>query len=620
MHGSHSHRGALSGLVANMNIVGMRVWGQTGGARALGCVLALSGGLAFADAARAQQPQFATDASGSYALGRVLVVPRAGLASNEVTKLASEHGGRARPIGASGVYIIDLPAQASEVAVQQRLARNPRLKAAELDRRVPVAFTPNDPYMGSAWHLPKIGAPSAWDTSQGAGVTIAVLDTGVDGMHPDLSARMVAGWNFYNNNSDTSDVHGHGTAVAGAAVASLNNGTGVASVAGQGRIMPIRISDPSAYAMWSTIAQAITWAADKGARVANISFVGLAASSSIKAAAQYMKDRGGLVLVAAGNNATQESFSPTTAMIPVSATDPNDVLTSFSSWGSFVALSAPGIDIWTTTRGGGYQPWWGTSLATPVAAGTAALVMAANKSLSGAQVENILFSTATDLGSPGRDSQFGYGRVNASAAVKAAGGSVAPADTSAPVVQIASPATGTTVSGLVAVDVSASDNVGIAKVELRANGALVATDSTSPYAFSWDSTKVANGSVSLQATALDAAGNVATSSPVAVTVSNSSGQTLVDTTPPSVSFTSPSASSALTGSSVSIKVAAADDAGTASLQLTLSIDGKTVLTGTGGSLSYKWNLRRVTSGLHTLEAVARDAAGNVSRTTIQVTK
>ena len=134
--------------------------------------------------------------SGTWAEGRILVMPKAGLPEKELAKILGEHGGKARKIGQSDLYIVDLPAHASEKAVAARLAHHPHLKFAELDYLVEPDFVPNDPQYGSAWHLPKIGASSAWDNSQGAGVIIAILDSGVDGLHPDLSSRMVAGLEF----------------------------------------------------------------------------------------------------------------------------------------------------------------------------------------------------------------------------------------------------------------------------------------------------------------------------------------------------------------------------------------------------------------------------------------
>ena len=567
---------------------------------------------------------FAADPSGQgvsdqWVRGRILVMPRAGLADSELGKIVGEHGGKAREIGKTRIYIVDLPPSASETAVIQQLSRNPHLKFAELDQRVAPGLVTNDPYAGSQWHLQKIGAQSAWDLSQGSGVTIAILDTGVDGSHPDLSAQMVSGWNFYDNNSNTSDVHGHGTAVAGAAAATTNNGAGVASVAGRSMIMPVRIADANAYASWSTVAQGLSYAADHGARVANISYVGVAGSLSVQNAAQYMKSKGGLVIVCAGNNGINENIAPNSTMIPVSATDSNDQLTSWSSYGNFVMISSPGQDIWTTTRGGGYQTWWGTSLASPVVAGTVALMMAAKPSAANTTVENFLYSTAVDLGAPGRDIYYGYGRVNAAAAVQAVAGSQSTLDAQPPTAAIPSPLSGSTVGGWVAVSASSTDNVGVTRVELRVNGATVATDTASPFSFSWDSTKTADGTATLTAVAYDAAGNSATSSPVSVNVAN--GTTTTDTIPPVVSLLSPAAGSRVKPKgSTTITAIATDNNGVSGISQSLYIDGLLVATASGGTLSYSWNMNRVGAGVHTIVAVAKDAAGNSASATGQISK
>ena len=307
-----------------------------------------------------------------WAKGRILVMPRAGLPEKEMMRVLEEHGGKARKVGQSDLYIVDLPANASEKAVAARLARHPAFKFAEIDQEVFPELVPNDPYYGSAWHLPKIGASSAWDRSQGAGVTIAILDSGVDAAHPDLAAELVPGWNFYDSNSNTSDVYGHGTKVAGAAAAAGNNGMGVASIAAKSKIMPIRITNLSGSGYTSMIAQGLIYAADRGARVANASFLGLSSSLGVQNAAQYMKNKGGLVFVSGGNTGVQQSYATTTTMIPVAGTDANDMRASWSSYGSYIALAAPGAGIWTTTRGGGYGAASGTSFSSPVAAGVAA--------------------------------------------------------------------------------------------------------------------------------------------------------------------------------------------------------------------------------------------------------
>jgi subtilisin family serine protease len=561
---------------------------------------------------------------GPWALGRLLVVAKAGLSSQSLDGIVREHGAKATRLGSSSIYIVELPPTASETATLARLQHNPNLRSVELDKRVAPTFAANDPYVGSAWHLPKISAPTAWDSSQGSGVTIAAIDTGVDGTHPDLAGSIVPGWNAYDNNSNSSDVHGHGTATAGAAAATMNNGVGVAGVAGRAKIMPIRISDPTGYAYYSTIANAITYAADHGARIANISYVDLLASSAIINAAQYMKGKNGLVFMAAGNAGGLQNYAPTTAAIPVSGTTSSDQLASWSSYGGYVSLSAPGQDIWTTNRGGGYGAWYGTSFASPVAAGVGALVMAAKPELSSTQVESILFSSAADLGSAGRDSVYGHGRVDAAKAVAAALSGMTPKDTSPPTASIVNPLGGSTVKGLVSVDVNAADDVGVAKVELRVNGVSYATDTVGPFSFSWNSSAIPDGLATLTAIAYDSAGNTGTSASISVNVSNAA-TVLTDSTPPSVQFTSPGSNTAsatfnITGTSVTIATSASDNSGSSGITQSLYIDGVLKSTATGATLSYRWNTRKVSSGTHTLQLVARDSAGNSSTATLQGVK
>jgi thermitase len=579
-------------------------------------ILLVASASSLAFSAQAAQPNVSGE--GPWAKSRIIVMPRAGLSEVDLASVLRVHGGKPTRIGQSGLFIVDLPAQASEKAVVEALAHNPHLKFAELDRRGSINAVWNDPYLGSEWHLSKIGAPTAWDVSQGSGVTIAVLDTGVDGSHPDLSSRMVPGWNYVGDNSNTSDVMGHGTKVAGSVAAASDNLIGVSSVTGQARIMPLLVADSSGYFYYSNIAQALTYAADHGARVATISLEGMYKSLTVQNAAQYMKSKGGLVAVSAGNNGIDENVTPTTTMIPVSATDSNDALASWSSYGKFVAMSAPGVGIWTTTVGGGYGAVSGTSFSSPITAGVIALIMAANPKLSNTQVETALYASAVDLGASGRDIYYGYGRVNAAGAVQAAIQTTSTADTQPPTATIASPGAGTTVSSLVPVNVSATDNVGVAKVDLLVNGSSVASDLSSPYAFSFDSSKVPNGSATLTAIAYDNAGNSASSTSVTVNVANQSAVT-ADSTPPTVTIQNPT-NGALVSGMVTITTSAADNSGSSGIRQDLFIGGTRVATGTGSTLSYKWNTRKAGKGLYTIEAVATDAAGNKSSKAVQVSK
>ena len=247
-----------------------------------------------------------------------------------------------------------------------------------------------------------------------------------------------------------------------------------------------------------------------------------------------------------------------------------------------------------------------------------ALMMAANPKLSSAEIEKILFSTAVDLGAPGRDAYYGHGRVNAAAAVLAALGATTPVDLQAPAAVISAPLGGTTVSGLVPVNVNATDNVGVTKVELRVGGSTVAIDTAAPYGFSWDSTQVGNGVAQLVAYAFDAAGNSAPSASVTVNVANGTSGS-ADSTPAIVTIMNPADGTLITGT-VTITANATDNAGASGILQTLLIDGRQVAAGTGPSLSYRWNARKLSAGVYTIEAIAKDAAGNLSSTVRRVVK
>jgi thermitase len=465
------------------------------------------------------EPASAAAIQAGHVPGRLLVMPRAGLDDDELARALNAHGARrTQIIDGLGIHVVELPEQANERAVARALANTRRFKSVELDLVHAPVLLPNDPSYGSQWHHPKMNTPGAWDRSTAAGTVIAILDSGVDATHPDLAGAMVSGWNTYSNNSDTRDVYGHGTKVAGAAAAIGNNRTGVAGVAFNARIMPMRVTDTSGYAYSSTLAKALSWAADNGARVANMSFANVTTSSTVVSAAQYFRGKGGVVVAAAGNSGALTSNPATDAITSVAATGSTDGRASWSSYGSYVDVSAPGVGIWSTTRGGGYASVSGTSFASPVTAGVYALMIGVNRSLAPATLDKILTTTAVDLGGAGWDQYYGWGRVNAGAAVVKAQQTAA-VDSQSPSVSIRSPTSGT-VTAFTPVDVSATDNVGVVRVELYAGSTLVAADTLAPFAFSWDTRKYVNGSITLQARAYDAAGNSRASSQVTVRVAN----------------------------------------------------------------------------------------------------
>ena len=380
---------------------------------------------------------------------------------------------------------------------------------------------------------------------------MAIVDTGVDSTHEDLAGKMVAGWNVYDNNSNTSDVFGHGTKVAGTAAASSNNFIGVAAVAWQCKIMPIRISDTSGYATYSAMASGITWAANHGAKVANLSY-SATSSATVKSAAQYMQSKGGIVTVSAGNSSTFDSSPDNPYVLTVSASDETDSLSYFSNTGNNIDLAAPEA-AYTTRMNGGYTFSGGTSISAPIVAGVAVLVFSVNPTLTPTEVQQILKLSADDRGTTGWDVSFGWGRIMVSskpvrlsittrssstprARTAIATGwpartrsSCSPtpsptpspspspfSDTTAPTVIITSPVNGARVSVNAPVYVNAYDNIRVVRVELYVDGKLTATSTNAPFSTKWNSKKAAAGAHVLHCKAFDAAGNVGTSAQVTV--------------------------------------------------------------------------------------------------------
>ena len=363
--------------------------------------------------------------------GRLLVGHLEGADPKAVDHILRSHQAVTRTyMPALRMSVLEVPEEQSE-SILQGLRKSGLFEYVERDYFAHTgSVTPNDPDFLSQWHLAQISAPAAWSLNTGsASIVAAVIDSGVDDTHPDLQPKLVAGWNFVGNNSNTSDLLGHGTAVAGTIAAASNNGIGVAGVTWNTLIMPLVVVDENDYASYSNMADAIQYAADHGAKVINLSVGGSSASLALQSAVNYAWKKGATIFAAAMNNSNSDMQYPAacTNVIAVSATDNNDRLASFSSYGNWVTLSAPGTNILTTNRGGGYGYWMGTSFSSPIAAGVAALALAVNPALTNSALVTLLEQNADDLGSPGIDPLFGWGRVNAFKALTAAQATLAPA-------------------------------------------------------------------------------------------------------------------------------------------------------------------------------------------------
>ena len=573
-------------------------------ASALGIAALVSGGVAEAQ----QQPAQAVS-------GELLIGFRAGVGPSGRSAQYRAFGATyVEDVGRNTrVVRVRVPAVALE-AIKRALERRPHVKFVEKNYVFEPSLLPNDPQYASQWHLPKIGAPLAWDLTQGApGAVIAILDSGIDVTHLEFAGKLVPGYNTYSNNTDTTDLYGHGTEVAGAAAASTNNGQGVAGVAGAAPIMPVRVTNGTGAATSASIANGITWAADHGARVVNLSFNSVAGNTTIRTAAQYAYDHGTLVVAASGNCGCSDPTPENPYILSVSATDETDAVAYFSSTGPFVDLSAPGNNILTTAKGGLYFSESGTSLASPIVAGVGALMFAANPAITPALAVQMLESTAYYPGATGYyDDAYGYGRVNAAAAVAAAAAYVPAPDTTAPSAAITAPLGGATLSATAVVDVAASDNVGVVKVDLYVDGVFFASDTFSLYSFAWDTTAVPNGAHTLHAVSFDAAGNTTSSTPVAVTVANSPP----DTTAPAVSISAPAAGATVSGTTT-VSASASDNVGVTKVDF--YVDGVLKTTDTTAPYAFSWNTTASSNGAHTLQAVASDAAGNATSVTRSVT-
>jgi hypothetical protein len=319
-------------------------------------------------------------------------------------------------------YIVVLPAGETENSYAARL-----MATGDYEYVVPnwichPTRVPNDGDYWQQWHHPKVRSPYVWDISIGnPGVIVADVDGGVQLDHPDLVGALVPGYNSRDrlaqrDGGDVSDVDGHGTFVIGLAGAVGNNHINVVGMGWQLSIMPVRYYNSPGGGYLGDILDGVRWAVDHGVKCVNVSQTGVE-YSPVQTTGAYVTSQGGLLFWAAGNDGRNLSWFDWDDVIVVGATDPNDARATFSAYGRAVDVFAPGTNIYSTGLGGYLAIGSGTSAATPIAAGIAALVWSVHPTMTPAEVRARLFSGCVDLGPPGHDDTWGWGRVDSYATV-----------------------------------------------------------------------------------------------------------------------------------------------------------------------------------------------------------
>ena len=381
--------------------------------------------------------------AGAYVSGRLLVGFRPGATAAQ--RAAAHSAAAARVVGAIeplGVDIVAVPA-GREAALMRTYALRPQVSYAELDYIYQAVELPTDPAFGKQWGLHNTGqvynpdysagtpdadvdAPEAWDAVQGNGVYVAILDTGIDQDHPELASKIVANKNM-TDSASVDDMYGHGTHVAGIVAATANNGLGGSGVAPQASLMNVKVLSDSGSGATTWIANGMIWAADNGAQVINMSLGSTLPSTTLQNAVNYAWGKGVVVVAAAGNNGRNIRFYPAYYgnCLAVAATDAKDARASFSNYGTWVDIAAPGSIIYSTLpnhpaeMGASLSYGWasGTSMATPFVAGAAALVWSSPYGTSATAVRARLQSTADAIAGTG--TYWMNGRLNAGSAVAA---------------------------------------------------------------------------------------------------------------------------------------------------------------------------------------------------------
>lgn len=481
----------------------------------------------------------------------------------------------------SGALTVDVPADQVAEATDV-LRADPAVKYVEVDHVAHASTV--DPGFDSQWGITKTGVDHAWASVRGSGVTVAVVDTGVQAM-PDLAGRLLPGYDFVNGDSDPSDDSGHGTMTAGVIAAAGDNGVGIAGICWLCRILPVKVLDAGGSGSYSAIAEGIRYAADQHADIINLSLGGTSDSQLLRDAVAYASGKGALVIAAAGNDGNSTPHFPAAipAALAVGGSTSGDARYPWSNYGSsWVDIAAPGCNPAQGVNGLVSQ-FCGTSSATPFVSGVAALLAGTAPTPDSATVRTALTSSAVPLA--GTWVAAGSGRIDAAAALDALPFWV----------------TGVRSGAYVGAGVTVTPHVGagITRVTAALDGVTVDTATAAPWTLDLDTSNVTGtAKITIIAYAGSTQRGIATFPVVA------------DHARPAVAFRSPGPS-ALARSVVSVTAAASDDVALSRVQL---LAGSQVLgTDTAAPYAFRWQ-SAPQNGAVTLTLRAYDRAGNATTT------
>ncbi len=548
------------------------------------------------------------------------------------------------PPEVSDIYLLELDSGTDPSAAVNDFGKDPNVEYAEREGVSTIQLVPNDPYYSSTgswgqsyadlWGLKKVQAGTAWDLATGSGVIVAVVDTGIDYNHPDISANVwrnpgeiagngidddgngfiddTVGYDFANTDNNPMDGHGHGTHIAGTIAATGNNSLGVIGLAFNSKVMALKGLDDSGSGSDYDLAMGITYAADNGADVVNASWgSGGFPSKFMDDTINYAVSLGVVFVAAAGNSNTDASnFYPAayTNSIAVAASDSNDSKAWFSNYGARIDVAAPGVDILSLQRGGsGYTRLSGTSMAAPHVCGLAALIMSQHPEYSSPQVRQTISNYADDIGAAGKDASFGYGRINAQRALAVSN------DTSPPTIANQSSTVISSYSASVQWTTNENSTSQLEYGLSSAYGSLSALDGSLAKSHSQTLSGLAADTVyHFRVLSKDAAGNEAASGDMTFTTLPKTP----DTVKPVIAVTSPSDNASVSGI-FTLSGTASDNEALSKVEI--AIDGGAASAASGTSdWSYSINSLALTNGAHSLSASAEDSSGNRSSVSVQI--